>query len=832
MKKSIIAIILTMIASMIAIYIFIINISNKSYKNLNSDFKSSNLSQSLYFHQNDYGVFLVNFENQFEIFDLYYSIGYLQAKDRLWQIDYLRKKSEGKLSEIFGEKFVENDKFLRKFDFELKAKQIYYNLNNENKKIIQSYTSGVNDFLKYNNKNLTFEFGFLVYKPIIWTEIDCLKIYLLQLIQNNQEKDNLIKNNLIGNFDLLKNDTLNNNVLNYNILNNYESKNYFQYIQQLKSNLDRCNLSSNYSSYFENRISKKQFDTIKKISNSITETKNKNKLINQKKDTKNNKATNLLITAKTNIKDIDINLINSLEYYTYIKYTNVDLPNENYPLLIKNKKNKLIFINTLVGTPNINLLNSIENVKNFNATLFDNNYENEDVNNNLKVDFWGFCLTNENDNYILNNNLNNKDNKLQKIIYEIDTLKVKNTSNIQFYKKYIVSNKNKYCLLDDDTNNDNIKNKTKKTYKIQYYWNESDFNFINNYYSKLFQFINNEFTNEIKNPIRDQKLEEKKFNEIISIDYDSLLKVNKFTIKNLNYLDLRNKEKFINNFDLYLKSATLNYNFLNLTNPQISDIILVQIDKNLYFDNYVFSSITNIVGAPKKYLSKKEFDFLYVIAKNLKNGKNNINKFVFEFKKELILEFASESSQNKIMFNNNNYIDFMTLNLISYLKNNKVHDNASINTNNNLIINQNEFDLNNYKFRIAKILLRLLKKYNNKDYFNKNYTKLNHKMNFDSKNNVFKSDKIELFGNYNSINYINENKQNNYLFAQSQRYIYDFKNKEIYFILAGGMSGDIFSPNFLDQKILWEKGGYIKLSLLYSDQLKKQFVKKFKINSF
>lgn len=831
MKKNIIAIILTIIASMIAIFIFIINLSNKSYKNLNSDFKSSNLSQSLYFNQNDYGVFLVDFENKFEILDLYYSIGYLHAKDRLWQMDYLRKKSEGKLSEIFGEKFVDNDKFLRKFDFEIKAKLIYHNLNNENKKIIQSYTSGVNDFLKHNNKNLTFEFGFLFYKPELWTEIDCLKIYLLQLIQNNQEKDNLIKSNLVDSFNLLKNDTLNNNILDNNTLN-YKNKNYFQYIKQLKSNLDRSNLSSYYSSYFQNRISKNQFDSVKNIRNSFTEIKNKKKLNNQKIDKKNNKAPSILITTQTNIKDIDTNVIKSKEFYSYIKYSNIDLPNENYPLLIKNKENKLIFINTLVGTPNINLLNSIDYVNNFNSLLFDKNNEKEDLNNNLKVDFWGFCLTNENDNYLIKNNLNKIDsNKSQKIIYEIDTLKVKNTSNIQFYKKYVISNKNKYCLLDDDTNFNNIKKKSNQTYKIQYYWNESDFNFINNYYTKIFQFINNEFSNEIKNTIKDKQLEENQLNEIISIDYDSILKVNKFSIKNLNYLDLRNKEKFINNFDLYLKDATLKYNYLNLTNPQISDIILVQIDKNLYFDNYVFSVTTNILGDPKKYLGKKEFDFLYVIYKNLKNGKNNINTFISEFKKELILEFVTQSFQDNNVIINNNYIDFMTLKLISNLKNNKVLDNTSINTN-NIILNQNEFDLNNYKFKIARILLKLLKKYNNKDYFNKITTKLNHKMNNNGKNNEFKSDKIELFGNYNSINYINENNNNNNIYAQSQRYIYDFKNKEIYFILAGGMSGDIFSPNFLDQKILWEKGGYIKFSLSYSDQLKKQFVKKFKINSF
>jgi|GEM_PF-6207032 len=845
MKKSIIAIILTIIASMIAIFIFIINLSNKSYNNLDSDFKSANLSQNLSFNQNDYGIYLVDFENKFEILDLYYSIGYLQAKDRLWQMDYLRKKSEGKLSEILGEKFVENDKFLRKFDFENKSKIIYDNLNNENKKIIQSYTSGVNDFIKYNNDNLTFEFGFLFYKPVIWTELDCIKIYLLQYIQNNQDKDNLQSSDFSEN---------NSNNLNNDSLNSQEYKTYFEYFKQLKSNLDNNNLSSNFTNYFQSFIPKNKKTKLKNFDTLSVTTIDKNISKNQQPSVKN--------TTKSILTNVS-------GYYSYIKYSSLELPNENYPIIIKNKNNKLIFINTTVGTPNINLINSLDNIKNFNSVIYnilddnnnDNNDDNNDLINNSSDEFWGMCLANDKDNYILNTNNSNKidsnkgDNKTQKIIYEIDTIKIKNSSNIQFYKKYIISNNNKFCLFDVDFNNsnNNINNlkqnsknsqKSNESYILQYYWVESNFDFIDNYYSFVSQFINNEFTeDQINNRNYETKLNETKINQNksnvnINIVYDSLLKFNKFIIQNSNSFQLKEEENFVHNFNLKLKQSTLKHNFLNLTNPKISDIILVQIDKNLYFDSYIFSAITNILGQPKNFLSEKEFNFFYVISKNLKNGKNNINEFVLEFKKELLNEFDTKSFKNinfNIDNNDNNVIDFNILNLISQLNNyelNNVNQISNQISNQNSNSNSNNFDVNNYKFRIAKILVKLLKKYNNNNYYNKVTTKLKHKINEKGMNNAFNSDKIELFGNYNSINYININKKYNYIYSQSQRYIYDFENKNVYFILAGGMSGDIFSPNFLDQKILWEKGGYIKLSLLYSNNLKNQFMPKFRINSF
>ena len=45
--------------------------------------------------------------------DLYTAVGYLMAQDRLWQMDLLRRVTQGRLSEIFGEQMVENDLLMR-----------------------------------------------------------------------------------------------------------------------------------------------------------------------------------------------------------------------------------------------------------------------------------------------------------------------------------------------------------------------------------------------------------------------------------------------------------------------------------------------------------------------------------------------------------------------------------------------------------------------------------------------------------------------------------------------------------------------------------------------
>ena len=45
--------------------------------------------------------------------DAQFGLGYMMAKDRLWQMEILRRASAGRLSEYFGEKTIKMDKLMR-----------------------------------------------------------------------------------------------------------------------------------------------------------------------------------------------------------------------------------------------------------------------------------------------------------------------------------------------------------------------------------------------------------------------------------------------------------------------------------------------------------------------------------------------------------------------------------------------------------------------------------------------------------------------------------------------------------------------------------------------
>ena len=50
--------------------------------------------------------------------DAYKVLGYVHAQDRLWQMEVLRRVAAGRLSELFGDKTIEVDRFFKSLEIE------------------------------------------------------------------------------------------------------------------------------------------------------------------------------------------------------------------------------------------------------------------------------------------------------------------------------------------------------------------------------------------------------------------------------------------------------------------------------------------------------------------------------------------------------------------------------------------------------------------------------------------------------------------------------------------------------------------------------------------
>ena len=123
-------------------------------------------------YYDEYGVPHVVAENEMA---LAFAVGYVQAKDRLFQMDLQRRLMRGQLSEVFGEDFFESDVFHIKMDFAGAANASWMVLKDtELGDMLKAYSEGVNYYIE--NGELPVEFKLAGYRPEKWKPEDSLII--------------------------------------------------------------------------------------------------------------------------------------------------------------------------------------------------------------------------------------------------------------------------------------------------------------------------------------------------------------------------------------------------------------------------------------------------------------------------------------------------------------------------------------------------------------------------------------------------------------------------------------------------------------------------------
>ncbi|WP_373523353.1 penicillin acylase family protein [Aquiflexum sp.] len=104
--------------------------------------------------------------------DLFFSQGYLAAKDRLFQFEVWRRQATGTLSEILGERELERDKGVRLFKFRGEKSVELNHYHPRGEIIVDAFVDGINTYIKEvidNPELLPIEFRLLDILPDYWT---------------------------------------------------------------------------------------------------------------------------------------------------------------------------------------------------------------------------------------------------------------------------------------------------------------------------------------------------------------------------------------------------------------------------------------------------------------------------------------------------------------------------------------------------------------------------------------------------------------------------------------------------------------------------------------
>jgi penicillin amidase len=123
--------------------------------------------------------------------DAAFGLGYVEAQDRLFQMDLMRHAGAGRLSELFGPVALDTDKSMRTLGLYRAAEAQYTLLSPELRAVFDSYAAGVNTFLARRSGALPLEYQVLQVPVEQWKPVDSLvwgKLMDLQLTGNYRQE--------------------------------------------------------------------------------------------------------------------------------------------------------------------------------------------------------------------------------------------------------------------------------------------------------------------------------------------------------------------------------------------------------------------------------------------------------------------------------------------------------------------------------------------------------------------------------------------------------------------------------------------------------------------
>ncbi len=121
--------------------------------------------------------------------DLWRAVGYLQGRDRLWQMELYRRASSGRLSELLGEATLAIDQHFLTLGLRSAAEREWARTPTGVRTAFENFAAGVNAAMTGPGGRMPLEYQLLRLKPEPWTPIDSLaisKLFAWRLGENHR----------------------------------------------------------------------------------------------------------------------------------------------------------------------------------------------------------------------------------------------------------------------------------------------------------------------------------------------------------------------------------------------------------------------------------------------------------------------------------------------------------------------------------------------------------------------------------------------------------------------------------------------------------------------
>jgi penicillin amidase len=128
------------------------NLASRSLPNYNQTLVSGKITDEVEIIRDSSNIPHIFSDN---INDVFFGLGYAHAQDRFWQLNILRRSSQGRLSEIFGPKTLQFDELVRRLDIYNLARLSLEHQSEQTKSILKAYSKGINArIVEVNSKAL------------------------------------------------------------------------------------------------------------------------------------------------------------------------------------------------------------------------------------------------------------------------------------------------------------------------------------------------------------------------------------------------------------------------------------------------------------------------------------------------------------------------------------------------------------------------------------------------------------------------------------------------------------------------------------------------------
>jgi penicillin amidase len=117
--------------------------------------------------------------------DAFYAQGFVHAQDRMWHMEWDRRRAYGYTAELIGSSGIEADRLARRMQIERASKADWEVLNAESHAMLEAFTAGVNAYIEgtasvRGGAVPSVEFETLGIRPGPWQVWDCLSIFKIR----------------------------------------------------------------------------------------------------------------------------------------------------------------------------------------------------------------------------------------------------------------------------------------------------------------------------------------------------------------------------------------------------------------------------------------------------------------------------------------------------------------------------------------------------------------------------------------------------------------------------------------------------------------------------